>query len=144
MDQSQESDCEMSADGVAASPANGDLSSYNSKAPLMVFCEKMMGNKFTNPLTRLAAETHGDRRGFVLDLTKKSIITTQLKRLAEIYDDDIRKNTSADAPAPAAPATDTVVVGPVVGTVVMSNNIMTETQYKETPSKIQLMKRSGQ
>ena len=72
MDQSQESDCEMSADVVAASPASGDLSSYKSKAPLMVFCEKLMGNKFANPLARLAAETHADSRGIVLDLTKKA------------------------------------------------------------------------
>ena len=67
-----------------------------------------------------------------------------MKRLAELYDDDTRKNSSADATASAAPATNTVVMGPVAGTVVTSNNIMTETQYKETPSKIQLMKRSGQ
>ena len=71
MDQSQESDCEMPDDVVAASPASGDLSSYKCKAPLMEFCEKLMGNKFATPLVRLAAESHGDSRGIVLDLTKK-------------------------------------------------------------------------
>ena len=64
-----------------------------------------------------------------------------MKRLAALYAEDTKKTPSADA---KAPATATVVVGPVVGTVVMNNNITTETQYKETPSKIQLMKRSGQ
>ena len=67
-----------------------------------------------------------------------------MKRLTELHAEDTKKTPSADATAPAAPATATVVVGPVVVTVVMSNNITTETQYKETPSKIQLMKRSGQ
>ena len=71
LDQCDESDCENSGDAVAASSARGDLSTYKSKAPLITFCEKLMGNKYATPLVRLASESHSASRGVVLDLTKK-------------------------------------------------------------------------
>ena len=72
MSQLDESDCETSVDFVAGSPASGDLSSYTCKAPLIVFCEKLMGNKYATPLIRLASGSHIASRGVVLDLTKKA------------------------------------------------------------------------
>ena len=72
MDQCDESDCENSGFAIAVSQARDDLSTYKSKAPLIEFCDKLMGNKYAGPLIRLASESHGNSLGVVLDLTKKA------------------------------------------------------------------------
>ena len=74
MDQCDESDCENSGDAIAVSQVGDDVSTYKSKAPVMIFCEKLMGNKYARPLMKLAAESHSHSRAVVFDLTKKAAL----------------------------------------------------------------------
>ena len=135
-----ESDCETVGDDSAMHNDQDDLSSYKSKGPIRLFCEKLMCGRLEHPLLRLTEQCHARRMRNVLDLTVKNTITSEIQRLTKLYEDDNRVFPSAAdtaPPAPPAPPASQIVAGTVAGTVLMSNTIQTQAEYME---KLQVWK----